>query len=134
MPIRNCHAQSCIVWKRRTQHSALIRTVKRTMEKLDYNIGLFNPCLYKRLVKDVSVLRHGDDFATLATRTQIAEFKEHLSKHLLVKHIAPLGPRPQLLGSCEVRFLNRVIRWLYHRLERRYSVLKSKLTQDTQNC
>ena len=45
------------------------------MEKLDYNIGVFNPCLYKHPVKDVSVLRHGDDFATLATRTQIAEFK-----------------------------------------------------------
>ena len=37
---------------------------ERTMEKLDYNIGVFNPCLYKHLVKDVSVLRHGDDFAT----------------------------------------------------------------------
>ena len=59
--------------------------------KLKYNIGVFNPCWYKHLVKDVRVLRHCDDFATLATRTQIAEFKEHLSKHLLVKHIATLG-------------------------------------------
>ena len=41
-----------------------------TMEKLDFNIGVFNPCLYKHLVKDIRVLRHGDDFATLATRTQ----------------------------------------------------------------
>ena len=62
---------------------------ERTMENLDYHIGVFNP---KHLVKDVSVLRHGDDFATLATRTQIAEFKEDLSKHLLVTHIATLGP------------------------------------------
>ena len=75
---------------------------ERTMEKLDYNIGVFNPCLYKHPVKDVSVLRHGDDFATLATRTQIAEFKEDLSKHLLVKHITTLRPRPQLLDVCEV--------------------------------
>ena len=30
--------------------------------------------------------------ATLATRAQIAEFKEELSKHILVKHIATLGP------------------------------------------
>ena len=82
---------------------------ERTMEKLDYNIGVFNPCLYNYPVKDVSV-RHGDDFATLATRTQIAEFKEDLSKHLLVKHIETLGPRPQLHDACEVRFLNRVIR------------------------
>ena len=54
---------------------------ERTMEKLDYNIGVFNPCSYKHPVQDFSVLRHGDDFATLATRTQIEEFKEDLSKH-----------------------------------------------------
>ena len=77
------------------------------MEKLDYSIGVFNPCLSKHAVKDISVLRHGDDFATLATRAQIAEFKEHLSKHVLVKHIATLSPRPQPLDSCEVRFLNQ---------------------------
>ena len=70
------------------------------MEKLDYNIGVFNPC------------RHDDDFAILATRTQVAEFKEDLSKHLLVKHVATLGPRQQLLDSSEVRVLNRVLRWI----------------------
>ena len=83
-----------------------------TMEKLDYNIGVFNARLCKHLVKDVSVLRHGDDFATHATRTQIAEFKEDLSKHLLVKHIVTFCPRPQLFDVCEVRFLNRVTRWV----------------------
>ena len=85
---------------------------ERTMDKLDHNIGVFNQCLYKHLLKDVSALRHGDDFATLATWTQIAEFKEDLSEHFLVKHIGTLGPRPQLLDVCEVRFLNRVIRWV----------------------
>ena len=104
---------------------------ERTVEKLDYNIGVFNPCVYKHPVKDVSVLRHGDDFATLATRTQIAEFKEHLSNNSLVKHIATLGPRPQLLDACEVRFLNR---GLYHRLEKRQNMLRSKLIHDTQSC
>ena len=79
---------------------------ERTMEKLDCN------SLYKHLAKDIRVLRHGDDVATLATRDQIAEFKEELSKHLLVKLIATLGPRAQLLDSCEVRFLNRVVRWI----------------------
>ena len=48
--------------------------------------------LVQTFVKDISVLRHGDDFSTLATRIQIAEFKEHLSKYLLVKHMATLGP------------------------------------------
>ena len=58
------------------------------------------------------MFRHGDDFLVLATRTQIAEFNDHLSKHLLVKLMATLGPRPQLLDSCEVRFLNRVLQWI----------------------
>ena len=31
---------------------------ERTKEKLDYSIGLFNPCVYKHPIKDVSVLRH----------------------------------------------------------------------------
>ena len=52
-------------------------------------------------------VRHGDDFAT-----QIAEFKEDLSKQLLANHIATLGPRQQLLESCEVRILNRVLQWV----------------------
>ena len=85
---------------------------ERTMVKLDCNIGVFNPCLCKHLVNDVGVCRHGVDFTTLATGTHIAEFKEELSKHLLVEHIATLGSRPQLLDSCEVRFLNRLMRWI----------------------
>ena len=89
--------------ERRTQHSALIRTVNGRWRNWTANIGVFNPCLYEHLVKDVSVLGHGDDFATLATRTQIAEFREDLSQHLLVKHTATLRPRPQLLDACEVR-------------------------------
>ena len=72
---------------------------ERTVEKLNYNIGVFNPCLYNHPVKDVSVLRHGDDLATLATRTQIAEFKEDLSKHLLVKHI-PTWVRDHNSSTC----------------------------------
>ena len=105
---------------------------ERMMEKLDYNIGVFNPCLCEHPVKDVGVRRHGDDFATLATRTQIAEFKEDLSNHSLVKHIGSATTTPWRVGStisepCATR-------WVVHLLERRQSVLKSKLTQDTRNC
>ena len=53
---------------------------ERTMEKLDHIIGVFNPRLYKNPVKDIRVLRHGDDFATLATRTQNAEFEEEFEQ------------------------------------------------------
>ena len=112
LPIRNCHALSCNV-ERRTQHSALIRPVTGLRKNWTATLVCsIRVCKKKHLVKDVSVLRHGDDFETLATRIQIAEFKEDLSKHLLVKHIATLRPRPQLFDVCEVRFLNRVIRWV----------------------
>ena len=67
--------------ERRTQHNALIRTVNGRWRSWTTTLGVFNPCLHKHLVKDVSVLRHGDDFATHAIRTQIVEFKEDLSKH-----------------------------------------------------
>ena len=90
-----CSTVQCV--ERRTQHGALICTVNGQ---------------WRIWSEDVSVLRHGDDFATLATRTQIAEFKEELTKYFLVKHVATLGPRPQLPDSCEVRFLNRVTRWI----------------------
>ena len=87
--------------ERRTHHSALIRTVSGRWRiwtsTLVCSIGVCTNILSK---------------TSLATRTQIAELKEDSSKHLIVKHIATLGPRPQLLDVCEVRFLNRVIRWV----------------------
>ena len=99
-----------------------------TMEKLDCNLGVFNRCLYQHLVKDISELRHGDDFATLATRTQIDEFKEVLSKHFLVRRrIATLGPRQQLLDSWS-RTISECA------TVDRQNLLRSKLFQDTQSC
>ena len=105
-----CSIVQCM--ERRTQHNALIRIVNGLWRKWTKTLVCSIRVSYKHPAKDVSVLRHGDDFATLATRTQIAEFEEDLSKHLLVKHIATLGPRPQHPDVCEVRFLNRVIRWV----------------------
>ena len=99
MPIRNCMLNRAM-YGTKDAAQCFDSYCERTVEKLDYNIGVFNPCLYEHLVKDVSALRHGHDFATLATRTQIVEFKEDLSKHLFVKNIATLGPRPQLLDVC----------------------------------
>ena len=112
MPIRRLAMLNRAMYGKKDAAQCFDSYCERTMEKMDQNIGVFNPCLYKHPAKDVSVLRHGDGFATLATRTQIAEFEEDLSKHLLVKHIATLGPRPQHPDVCEVRFLNHVIRWV----------------------
>ena len=41
---------------------------ERTMEKLDYTIGVFNPCFKQHPVKDISVLRHGDTCNTDSDR------------------------------------------------------------------
>ena len=40
---------------------------ERTMEQLNYRVGVFNPCLYRRAVNDIRVIRHGDDFVVLTT-------------------------------------------------------------------
>ena len=57
-----CSAVQCM--ERRTRHSALY--CERTMEKLDYNIGVFNPCwvniyswsILRRWVRDNNSLTH----------------------------------------------------------------------------
>ena len=59
------HAHSGIAMPNRAMHGTKDAAqcfdlyFERTMENLDYNIGVFNPCLYKHPVKDISVLRHG---------------------------------------------------------------------------
>ena len=57
------------------------------------------PCL--------SVSRHGHEFVVSGTRTQQREFEEQLSKHLIVKHLATLGPCTALGDVTEIRIVNR---------------------------
>ena len=81
--------------ERRTQHKALVRTVNGRWRSWTTTLV----CSIRVLptsCKDVSILRHGDDFAT---RTQVADIEK-------------FGPRPQLLDVCELRILSRVIRWV----------------------
>ena len=61
---------------------------------------------------DMSVFRHGDDFVVSGTRTQQKELEEQLSEHLIVKHLATLGPCTALGDVTEVRILNRIVRWV----------------------
>ena len=44
------------------------------MTKMNYKVGVFNPCLYSHLDNGTAVDRHGDDFIVAGTRQQIAEF------------------------------------------------------------
>ena len=60
----------------------------------------------------MSVIRYGDDSVVLGTRKQQSEFEELLSKHLIDKHLAPLGPCAALGGVTEIRILKRTVRWV----------------------
>ena len=76
-----------------------------------FDTGTFPPCPYHSSAADMSVFRHVDDFEVSGTRTQQKEFEEQLSKHLIVRHLATLGPTA--LGDViEVRILNRIVRWV----------------------
>ena len=85
---------------------------ERTMEKLDYNIDVFSPCLYKHYVKDVCVLRHGDDFFDTCDTNSDRGIQGRLEQTFTRETHCNIRSAPQLLDSCEVRFLNRVIRWV----------------------
>ena len=107
MPIRYCHATND------TQHSASICTVNGRRRNWTSTLEC-STCVCTNILSKTSVY---SDTATILRHfrhgLRSLNSKEELSKYLLVKHIATLGPRPQRFGSCEVRFLlNRVIRWI----------------------
>ena len=85
---------------------------ENTMTAMKFTTGTFSPCLYHSSASDMSVSTHGDDFVGSGTRTQQKEFEEQVSKHLIVKHFAPLGPCTALGDVTEVRILNRIVRWV----------------------
>ena len=79
------------------------------MTAMEFTTGTFSPCLFPSSAADMSVFRHGDDFVVSGTSTQQEEFEEQLSKPLIVKHFATLGP----CTACgEVTILNRIVRWV----------------------
>ncbi len=82
------------------------------MPTIGYKVGVFSPCFYFHPVTRVIVFCHGDDFVVPGTRSDQKACMESLSKHCLVKHIATMGPNPEMGDSREVRILNRIIRWV----------------------
>ena len=70
---------------------------------MENDTGKFSPCL-----QWPCLFGHGDDFVMSGTRTQQKEFEEQLSKHLIVKHLATLGPCTALGDVSEVRIQNPV--------------------------
>ena len=72
--------------------------------------GQFSPCLHHSSAVAMSVFRHGDDCVVSGTRTQQKQFEEQVSKHLIVMHLATLGPCTALGDVTEVRMLSRIVR------------------------
>ena len=90
---------------------------ENTATAMGYDTGMFSPSLYHSSAVDLSVFRHGNDCVVSGTRIQQKEFEEQLSKHLIVKHLATLGPCTALGDVTEVRILNRTVRWGRERIE-----------------
>ena len=124
MPIRNCHAQPCDV------HIAQFFDLyfERTMEKLDCNIGVFNLCVYKHLVEDISVLRHCDTYSDRGIEGTVEQNIHFLKAHC---NIGSETTTPWMMWST---ISESCATGLCRRLGKRQNVLKSKLSQVTQKC
>ena len=85
---------------------------ENAMTVMGFDTGTFSPCPYHPSAADMSVFRHVDDIEVSGTRTQQKESEEQLSKHLIVRHLATLGPCTALGDVTEVRILNRIAKWV----------------------
>ena len=106
-----CRSGQSYVWNE--GRITVLRYCKReAMTAMGFDTGTFSPCLDHSNAADKSVFRHGHDFVVSGTRTQQKELKEQMSMHLIVKHLATLGPCTALGDITGVRILNRIVRWV----------------------
>eukprot|EP00959_Pyramimonas_sp_CCMP1952_P179628 3755706-Pyramimonas_sp.AAC.1 len=56
-----------------------------TLREMNFEIGVFCPCLYRRDEKKILLFDHGDDFVSEGEGDALEWFKVELSKRLLVK-------------------------------------------------
>jgi len=84
------------------------------MEAMGFVQGKFSPCHFYSRSKEARTWVHGDDFATLLPRSGVTEFVQELSKMLIVKVTAVLGPRQHSPKPDDrvVRILNRLVTWV----------------------
>lgn len=68
------------------------------------------------------MLRHGDDFVVLSTRQPQKEFQEHVSKHLMVKHLATMDACASNTRRFHTEFLERS----HHRTVQGVNALSTK--------
>eukprot|EP00971_Amphidinium_carterae_P350397 6491521-Amphidinium_carterae.1 len=61
--------------------------------KLDFNGGIWSPCIFYHQQKRIHCFVYGDNFTTLAAREDQTWFKTELEKHMWCKHEGTIGPR-----------------------------------------
>ena len=106
--------------------------VAREMRKLGFQRGQYNPCMYYHPQRNLRTFLHGDDFATVGTRSGVQWFKSALENRFEIKTqcigpgaIAGVGQRVSGTASgpapttaqgeaiqegTEGRLLNRILR------------------------
>ena len=55
------------------------------MSRLGFRRGSYNPCFYYHQVRRLRTFLHGDDFATVGSRAEIAWFRAALEKRFEIK-------------------------------------------------
>ena len=101
-----CSTEPCT--EQRTQLNALICIANGQWNSLVTT----SECSTRVCTSTKSMTSASSDMVTTLQGLRLLTPKSTWSKHLLAKHIATLGTRPQVHDSREVRLLNRVLRWV----------------------
>ena len=78
------------------------------MKALEFDAGLFNPCIFNNQKRNMQAFVHGDNFIIKGTRSNCQWFKGALSERMQVKVEGILGPSKEL-GELRARTLENVI-------------------------
>ena len=80
------------------------------MDKLDFNCGLWTPCVFVHREKNMHAYVYGDNFVIKVVRRELYDF-EQLKVHMWAKSEGVFGPDPGQRDVREVVCQNRVFRW-----------------------
>ena len=57
----------------------------RELRRIGFQRGVYNPCLYYHQERNLRTFLHGDDFATVGTRSEVKWFRNCLEKMFEIK-------------------------------------------------
>jgi hypothetical protein len=77
------------------------------LEKLGFEVGMSNPCLFKHKSRNITMLVHGDDFLSAAKDEDLEWLRSELSKNLEIK-TQKIGRKEK---TKQMTFLGRVLTW-----------------------